>query len=163
MKAESNVNTDELHRPCYIPDILANALNQTPERPFLQLAGGPMLTVGQVRDATSQFVQALQSVGVGPGTRVATLSSNRPEVMHVAHSIQLLAAIARTSATVTRPSRSRQGSVRPGNAGAPGAGGGVAGVGASGDGWPWPVASRSARWWPWCRGWASSTIHGAIW
>jgi fatty-acyl-CoA synthase len=89
-----NMNTDDLHRPLYVPHILANALNQTPNRPFLQLAGGPMLTVGEVRDATSQFMQALQSLGVSQGTRVATLSSNRPEVMHVAHSIQLLAAIA---------------------------------------------------------------------
>jgi fatty-acyl-CoA synthase len=86
--------TDELHQPLYVPHVLANALNQTPKRPFLQLAGGPTLTVGEVRDATSQFVQALQSLGVVQGTRVATLSSNRPEVMHVAHAIQLLAAIA---------------------------------------------------------------------
>ena len=54
--------TDDLHRPLYVPDLIVNALNQTPERPLLQLAGGPMLTVGQVRDATSQFVQALQGV-----------------------------------------------------------------------------------------------------
>jgi fatty-acyl-CoA synthase len=88
------VSTDDIHRPPYVPDLLVNALNQTPERPFLQLAGGPMLTVGEMRDATSQFVQALQSLGVGKGSRVATLSSNRPEVLHVAHSIQILAAIA---------------------------------------------------------------------
>ena len=87
------MTTDDLHRPLFVPDLLANTLNQTPERPFLQLAGGPTLTVGEVRDATSQFIQALQSLGVGRGSRVATLSSNRPEVMHVAHSLQLLAAI----------------------------------------------------------------------
>jgi fatty-acyl-CoA synthase len=88
------MSTDDIHRPLYLPDLLANALSQTPDRPWLQLAGGPLLTVGEVRDATSQFVQALQSLGVGPGSRVATLSSNRPEVLHVAHSIQLLAAVA---------------------------------------------------------------------
>jgi fatty-acyl-CoA synthase len=77
-----------------VPDLLVNVLSQTPERPFLQLANGPVLTVGDVRDATSQFVQALQSLGVGRGSRVATLSVNRPEVLHVAHSIQILAAIA---------------------------------------------------------------------
>jgi fatty-acyl-CoA synthase len=49
--------------------------------------------VGEVRDATSQFVQALRSLGVERGSRVATLSANRPEVLHVAHSIQLLAAV----------------------------------------------------------------------
>jgi fatty-acyl-CoA synthase len=85
---------DDLYRPAYVPDLLVNALSQTPDRPLLQLSGGPMLTVGEVRAATSQFVQALQSLGVVRGSRVATLSSNRPEVLHVAHSIQLLAAIA---------------------------------------------------------------------
>lgn len=88
------MSTDDLHRPLCLPDIIANALNQTPERPLLQLAGGPMLSVGEVRDATSQFLQALQSLGVGPESRVATLSSNRPEVLHVAHAVQLSAAVA---------------------------------------------------------------------
>ena len=87
------MSTDDLHRPLYVPDLLVNVLNQTPERPFLQLAGGPTLTVGDARDATSQFMQALTSLGVKKGSRVATLSPNRPEVLHVAHSIQLLAAI----------------------------------------------------------------------
>lgn len=88
------MSTDDLHRPLYVPDLLVNVLSQTPQRPFLQLANGPLLTVGDVRDATSQFVQALQSLGVGRGSRIATLSVNRPEVLHVAHSIQILAAIA---------------------------------------------------------------------
>ena len=88
------MSTDDLHRPLYVPDLLVNVLSQTPKRPFLQLSGGPTLTVGDVRDATSQFVQALESLGVGRGSRVATLSVNRPEVLHVANSIQILAAIA---------------------------------------------------------------------
>jgi fatty-acyl-CoA synthase len=88
------MHPEDLHRPQYVPDLLVSALNQTPKRPFLQLAGGPLLTVGEMRDATSQFIQALQSLGVGRETRVATLSSNRPEVLHVAHAIQLLAAVA---------------------------------------------------------------------
>jgi len=90
---EIDVSKDDLHRPLYVPDLLVNALSQTPERPLLQLDGGPMLTVGQVRDATSQFIQALQSLGVGRGSRVAMLSGNRPEVLHVAHAIQILAAV----------------------------------------------------------------------
>jgi fatty-acyl-CoA synthase len=88
------MNTEDLHRQLYIPDLLVNVLNQTPGRPFLQLAGGPTLTVGDARDSTSQFMQALQSLGVKQGSRVATLSTNRPEVLHVAHSIQLLGAVA---------------------------------------------------------------------
>ena len=88
------MNTEDLHRPQYVPDLLAAALNQTPNRAFLELAGGPTLTVGEMRDATSRFIQALQSLGVNRDTRVATLSTNRPEVLHVAHAIQLLAAVA---------------------------------------------------------------------
>jgi fatty-acyl-CoA synthase len=87
------MNTEDLHRPLYVPDILVNALNQTPKRPFLQLAGGPMLTVGQVRDATSQYIQALRSLGVTQGMVVAILSTNRPEVLYVGHAMQLLPAI----------------------------------------------------------------------
>jgi fatty-acyl-CoA synthase len=87
------MSTDDLHGPLYLPGLLVNSLNQTPNRPFLQLAGGPMLTVGEVRDATSQFLQALQSLGVQSGSRVATLSTNRPEVLHVSHAIQLLGAL----------------------------------------------------------------------
>jgi len=88
------MHAEELHRPLYVPDVLVNALNQDPDRPLLQLLDGPMLTVGEIRDATSQFEQALRSLGVKPGTRVGVLSSNRPEVLHVGHAVQLLGAIA---------------------------------------------------------------------
>jgi fatty-acyl-CoA synthase len=73
--------------------LLANALSQDPQRPMLQLLNGPLLTVGDVRDAASQFVQALQSLGVGKGTRVGLLSANRPEVLHVANAVQLMASV----------------------------------------------------------------------
>jgi fatty-acyl-CoA synthase len=52
-----------------------------------------MLTVGEVRDETSRYVQALASLGVGRETRVALLSANRPEVLHVSHAVQILAGI----------------------------------------------------------------------
>ncbi|MFT3930770.1 MAG: AMP-binding protein [Spongiibacteraceae bacterium] len=84
---------DLLHRPLYVPELLANALSQDSTRPLLQLLNGPMLTVGDVRDAASQFVQALQSLGVGKGSRVGLLSANRPEVLHVANAVQLIASI----------------------------------------------------------------------
>lgn len=84
---------DLLHRPLYVPELLANALSQDTQRPMLQLLNGPLLTVGDVCDAASQFVQALQSVGVGKGTRVGLLSANRPEVLHVANAVQLMASI----------------------------------------------------------------------
>lgn len=83
----------ELHRPLYVPDLLVNALSQDPSRPLIQLLGGPMLTVGDVRDATSCFVQALSSLGVGKASRVGLLSANRPEVLHISNAVQLLASV----------------------------------------------------------------------
>ncbi|MDB5448784.1 MAG: acyl-CoA synthetase [Phenylobacterium sp.] len=83
----------DLHRPLYTPDLLVNALNQDPGRPLLHLLDGPTLTVREVRDATSQFAQALASQGVGRGARVGLLSANRPEVLHASHAVQILAAI----------------------------------------------------------------------
>lgn len=87
------MTADDLHRPLYTPDLLANALSTGCDRPLLHLLDGPTLTVAEVRDATSQFVQALASLGVGRGTRVGLISSNRPEVLHVSHAVQLLAAV----------------------------------------------------------------------
>lgn len=84
---------DDLHRTLYVPDLLVNALSQDPDRPLLHLLDGPTLNVGQVRDAASRFVQALQSLGVAAGTRVGLLSVNRPEVLHVANAVQVIAAI----------------------------------------------------------------------
>ncbi len=85
--------TDDLHRPLYCADILINALNQDSGRPLLQLLDGPTLTVGEVRDAISQFAQALRSLAITAGTRVGLLSSNRPEVLHTNHAVQILAAV----------------------------------------------------------------------
>src|SRR6202007_38663 len=83
----------DLHRPLYVADLLANALNRGTDRPLMHLLDGPTLTVAGVRDATSQYVQALASLGVGRGSRVGLLSPNRPEVLHVSHATQLLAAV----------------------------------------------------------------------
>lgn len=86
-------DSELLHRPLYVPDLLANALSQDGARPMLQLLDGPMLTVGDVRDAASRFVQALASFGIAAGTRVGMLSANRPEVLHTVNAFQLLAAV----------------------------------------------------------------------
>lgn len=85
--------SSELHRPLYAVDLLVNALETYGERPLVHQLDGPTLSVREVRDATSQYVQALASLGVGKGTRVAVLSSNRPEVLNVAHASQVLAVI----------------------------------------------------------------------
>jgi fatty-acyl-CoA synthase len=84
---------NDLHQPIFTVDLLAHALNQTPSRPLLRQQGGPTLTVGDVRDATSRYVQALKTLGVGRGTRVAVLSGNRPELLFTTHALQLLASV----------------------------------------------------------------------
>jgi fatty-acyl-CoA synthase len=71
------MGSDELYRPLHVTDLLVNALNEDPDRPLLQLLGGPMLTVCEVRDEASRYVQALASLGVGRETRVALLSALR--------------------------------------------------------------------------------------
>lgn len=74
-------------------DLLVNALNQDPDRPLLHLLNGRTLTVGEMRDATSQYVQALTSLGVVEGTRVGLISSNLPEVLYASHAVQILGAV----------------------------------------------------------------------
>lgn len=87
------MSVEELHRPLYTAELLVNALETYGDRPLLHQLDGPTLSVAEVRDATSRFVQALESLGAKKGTRIAVLSSNRPEVLHVANSAQILAAI----------------------------------------------------------------------
>lgn len=84
---------DDLHRPLYVADVMVNALNNGGSQPLLHLQGGSTLSARDVRDATSQFVQALASLGVGRGSRVSLISPNKPECLHVTHALQLLAAI----------------------------------------------------------------------
>ncbi len=89
----THAGQDLLRRPLDTPSLLVNALNQDPGRPLLHLLDGRTLTVGEVRDATSQFIQALTSLGVVEGTRVGMLSSSLPEVLHASHAAQILGAV----------------------------------------------------------------------
>ena len=82
-----------LHHPIYAPELLVNALNQDPTRPLLKLLSGERLTVGDVRDGTSQYIQVFESLGIKPGSRVGLLSSNKPEVLLIANAVQISAAI----------------------------------------------------------------------
>lgn len=87
------MDADDLHRPIFTAEVLANALNNGGQRPLLYLPDGLTLTVDQVREATSQFVQAFRSLGIGKGSRVSMISPNRPECLHVTHALQLLSAV----------------------------------------------------------------------
>jgi fatty-acyl-CoA synthase len=84
---------DPVRQPLDTMSLLVNALNQDPGRPLLHLLDGQTLNVGEVRDATSRYVQALATLGVVEGTRVGLLSSNSPEVLHASHAAKILGAI----------------------------------------------------------------------
>lgn len=82
-----------IHRPLYNADVLANALNNGGNRPLLHRLDGPTLTVADMRDETSRFLQALQAVGVKAGDRVSLIAPNVPECLHLNHALQFLAAL----------------------------------------------------------------------
>jgi fatty-acyl-CoA synthase len=60
---------------------IINALIRDHDRPILEMAGGKSWTGGELRDAISQYAQALTAKGVGPGARVALLATNSVEVI----------------------------------------------------------------------------------
>ena len=85
--------TDALHRELYNSDVLANALNNGGDRPLLKRLDGPTLSVREVRDETSRYLQVLQGIGVGQGSRVSLIASNIPECLHVTHALAMCGAI----------------------------------------------------------------------
>ncbi|SEO86527.1 AMP-binding protein [Trujillonella endophytica] len=70
-----------LHRGAFLPDLLVTALGRDPNRPAVYL-GDEVLTAGQLAERTSRYAQAYESRGVTPGSGVAMLSVNRPEVLY---------------------------------------------------------------------------------
>lgn len=72
--------TSVLHEQPLLPHIVIQALNDHHDQPCI-FTGDRVLTYAQARDRTSQMVQAMRSVGVRQGSRVAILSKNRPEVL----------------------------------------------------------------------------------
>ncbi len=64
-----------------MPHLMITGLNRYDDRPCLHL-GDTIATYKEVREGTSRFVQALQSKGVGIGSRIAVLTGNRPEVLY---------------------------------------------------------------------------------
>ncbi|MDY0007073.1 MAG: AMP-binding protein [Spongiibacteraceae bacterium] len=69
-----------LHDAPLMPHLLIDGLNRYDDRPCLFM-GDSVATYAEVRATTSQVVQALQSLGLGKGARVAIISGNRPEVL----------------------------------------------------------------------------------
>ncbi len=81
-----------LHQQPLMPHLMIDALNRYNDEPCLVL-GETMASYRQVRERTSQMVQALQSKGLGVGSRVAIISANRPEVLANTAAMQIAGCI----------------------------------------------------------------------
>ena len=82
------MTTEALHDQPLMPHLLINGLNRFNDEPCLYL-GDKVATYKEVREHTSQMVQALQSKGLGVGSRIAIISANRPEVLSNIAAMQL--------------------------------------------------------------------------
>lgn len=81
-------NPATLYEPPLLPHLIIDGLNRFDDRPCLYL-GDTIASYAQVRQRTSQYVQALQSIGLGKGSRVAVISGNRPEVLYNIAAMQI--------------------------------------------------------------------------
>ena len=84
--------TDALHYQPLMPHLLIDGLNRYNDEPCLFL-GDKVASYREVREHTSQMVQALQSRGLGVGSRIAVISANRPEVLSNIAAMQLAGCI----------------------------------------------------------------------
>lgn len=82
------MNPNTMHEPPLLPHLIIDGLSRNDDKPCLYL-GDTIATYAQVRASTSQFVQALQSKGLGIGSRVAVISGNRPEVLYNIAAMQI--------------------------------------------------------------------------
>ncbi len=78
-----------LHHGIFMPQLLVHALSRDHDRPAIYLDDGRVLSAGDLRDLTSTYFQALTQLGVGPATRVAILSRNRPEILYATSALAL--------------------------------------------------------------------------
>ncbi|MEH6633959.1 MAG: AMP-binding protein [Halioglobus sp.] len=86
------MSTDALHHQPLMPHLLVDGLNRYNDEPCL-LIGDKVASYREVRESTSQMVQALQSKGLGIGSRIAVISANRPEVLSNIAAMQLAGCI----------------------------------------------------------------------
>ena len=82
------MDNKKLYQPPLMPQLLIEGLNRYHDQPCLFL-GDKVATYREVRERTSQLVQALQATGLGKGSRVAVISGNRPEVLANIAAMQL--------------------------------------------------------------------------
>lgn len=86
------MNSDALYNPPLMPHLLIEGLNRYQDEPCLFL-GDKVASYREMREQTSQLVQALQSKALGCGSRVAVISANRPEVLSNIAAMQLAGCI----------------------------------------------------------------------
>ena len=86
------MSTDALCTTRLMPHLLIDGLNRYNDEPCLFL-GDKVASYRDVRESTSQMVQALQSKGLGVGSRIAVISANRPEVLSNIAAMQLAGCI----------------------------------------------------------------------
>ena len=86
------MSTEALYEPPLMAHLLIEGLNRYNDEPCLFL-GDKVASYKEVRESTSQMVQALKSKGLGVGSRVAVISANRPEVLSNIAAMQLTGCI----------------------------------------------------------------------
>ena len=82
------MSTDAIYEPPFMPHLMVDGLNRYNDEPCLHL-GDTIASYADVRKSTSQYIQALQSKGLGIGSRVAIISGNRPEVLYNMSAMQI--------------------------------------------------------------------------
>lgn len=82
------MTTGRLYDPPLMPHLLVEGLNRYDDEPCL-LVGDKVASYREVRESTSQMVQALRARGLGKGSRIAVISANRPEVLSNIAAMQL--------------------------------------------------------------------------
>ena len=86
------MSSEALYEPPLMAHLLIEGLNRYNDEPCLFL-GDKVASYREVRENTSQMVQALKSKGLGVGSRIAVISANRPEVLSNIAAMQLTGAI----------------------------------------------------------------------
>ena len=77
-----------LYDPPLLAQLIIDGLNRYDDRPCMYL-GDTIASYREVRERTSQFSQALKSLGICEGMRVAVISGNRPEVLYNIAAMQI--------------------------------------------------------------------------
>ena len=75
--------SDLVHQEAFTPHILIEMLRLHADREILFLPDGSSRTGRQIADETSRYCQAFKALGLNRDSRIALLSGNRVEVIHI--------------------------------------------------------------------------------